>query len=217
VYNQSYDIANTVSTTPEIESETLTEYPLGQAKAQIFGAYILSQTADAFYLVDQHAAAERLLYEEFKTHFDHAGVEQQLLLLPEIMDIKESERQLLSDHKGALEKLGITFDFFGATQIMIKAIPAKLADTSPRQLVQDIVSDLMEEQPPASLIEKLLEKLASKACHGSVRSGRILSVMEMNALLRSMECTSNVSQCNHGRPTLIKLTKGDLEKLFERA
>ncbi|MBX9697261.1 MAG: DNA mismatch repair endonuclease MutL [Alphaproteobacteria bacterium] len=203
---------------PPFYNENISDdHCLGQAQAQLFNSYIISQTEDAFYLVDQHAAAERLLYEKFKQQMATGGVDRQLLLIPDIVDMKESDRAILVEYNDMLKKLGFIVDIFGINQVIVKEIPALLKDMDIKKVILDMASDLNTHALSTQIEERILEKLSTKACHGSVRFGRKLSVPEMNALLRSIEATPFSNQCNHGRPSFIKLTRGDLERLFERA
>lgn len=192
------------------------DHPLGYAKAQLFKSYIIAQASDALYIVDQHAAAERLLYEKLKQDIDNQGIQRQLLLLPEIITLKESERDVLMDHYALLERIGLIFESFGMTQVMLKEVPACLSNSPWKTIVCDLVHDLCHHQHAIEFEDIFLHKLATIACHHSVRFGQELSPLEMNALLRDIEMTPFAQQCNHGRPSFIRLEKKDLERLFER-
>ncbi len=221
-------LANTVSVqqeyqpappdAPFIDESFSSCYPLGQAQAQLFNSYIISQTVDSFYLVDQHAAAERLLYEKLKKQVFSSEIERQLLLIPEIINVKENELALFHQCHEELKQLGFGVDSFGVGQLIVREIPALLKDCPLRQILLDVIEDIKEYDSLSPRIqEKILEKLATRACHGSIRFGRKLSIVEMNALLRDIETTAFSYQCNHGRPSFIRLARKDLERLFERA
>ncbi|MDE0306204.1 MAG: DNA mismatch repair endonuclease MutL [Albidovulum sp.] len=189
---------------------------LGAARAQLHGNYIIAQTTTGIALVDQHAAHERLTYEELKRQFSQRAVEAQALLIPEIVDLVEPERSRLLDSAEALEPLGLVIEPFGIGAVAVQAVPAILGEANCKDLVQEIVDEL-EDGRPNSVVEKRINEILSRmACHGSVRSGRKMSGAEMNALLRKMEETPNSGQCNHGRPTYITLSLKDIEKLFNR-
>jgi DNA mismatch repair protein MutL len=203
--------------------EALTAYPLGAALAQLHNTYILTQTVDGFVIVDQHAAHERLVYERLKTAWKSRNITRQLLLIPEIIEMDPLACESLLAHSSSLEACGLVLDAFGAGALAVREIPALLNPKSIPALVLELADLLMEEdvgalQHSENLITKRMDQvLSSMACHGSVRSGRILKVDEMNALLRDMEATPFSGQCNHGRPTFITLKKGDIERLFGRS
>lgn len=191
-------------------------YRLGLAKAQIDGTYILSETSDGLVIVDQHAAHERLVYEDLKNQLTACAVKRQVLLIPEIITLSASEIAALERHQSILEEYGLNLSFFGGHQIIVREIPALLGQLSVQELLQTIAGELAEHGEPLSLKETLNEILATYACHHSIRSGRKLSLTEMDRLLRQMEATPYSGQCNHGRPTYIELKKNDIEKLFGR-
>lgn len=194
------------------------DHPLGAARAQVFENYIVAQAEDGLVIVDQHAAHERLVYEKIKTQLEENGVEKQGLLLPEIIDLDEEDIALLTAVSDDLAKLGLTIEPFGNGSIAVQDVPALLGNRLNLQgMVRDLVDQLRDDHNTENLLETKLYALCSTmACHGSVRSGRRLSGEEMNALLRSMENTPNSGQCNHGRPTYVKMSFHDLEKLFGR-
>ena len=196
-------------------SPPLEELPqLGLAKAQIARTYIISETTDALIIVDQHAAHERLVYESLKNNAQTST--RQVLLIPEVITLSEKDSEALKPHHSELTQLGLIMDFFGTDQIIVREIPSLLGQESVKSLLQDLAHDCQEHGAHLCLRETLNEKLASHACHNSIRSGRILSLPEMNTLLRQMEETPYSGQCNHGRPTYIKLKKTDIDKLFGR-
>lgn len=191
---------------------------LGVAKAQLFNAYIISQGEDGFYIVDQHACAERITYESLKREMEEGGVKKQSLLIPVIVTCTEAEQEQLLSIAKELSSLGMGIEGFGVRDIAIHSVPALLKDADYPQLIKDILADLNEDQGDGEALKThLLQKLSTMACHGSIRFGRRLSEYEMNALLREAEKTPFSEQCNHGRPSYLKLSKGDLERLFERA
>ncbi|MDJ0613421.1 MAG: DNA mismatch repair endonuclease MutL [Rhizobiaceae bacterium] len=190
-------------------------YPLGSARAQVHKNYIVSQTEKGLIIVDQHAAHERIVYEKLKAGMQD-GLAGQLLLVPEIIDLPEEDVNRLVSHSEAFDKLGLELEAFGPGAIAVRATPAMLGETNVQQLIQDLADEIAEWGSADGLQEKLEHVAATMACHGSVRSGRILKAPEMNELLRQMENTPNSGQCNHGRPTFIELDLKDIERLFGR-
>lgn len=192
-------------------------YPLGAARAQIHENYIIAQSEQGLVVVDQHAAHERLVYEKFKNQMSENGVISQGLLVPDVIDFDEIKAAHLLEHKEALLKLGLDIDNFGAGSIVVRAVPALLGDKiNLKGLLNDILDELEDQDRSDVLEKKLHDVLSTMACHGSVRSGRRMNTVEMNALLRDMETTDNSGHCNHGRPTYITLDLKDIEKLFGR-
>ncbi|MGD8810059.1 MAG: DNA mismatch repair endonuclease MutL [Gammaproteobacteria bacterium] len=202
---------------PDIEREGFTDdFPLGAARAQLHGTYIVSQTADGFVIVDQHAAHERLVYERMKTALATDGVKRQGLLIPEIVELDEGAAQRLVARAGELAELGLVLEGFGNGAVAVREVPAMLGKVDAAALVRDLADELAELGAAFSLKEKLEDVCGTMACHGSVRAGRRLNTDEMNALLREMEATPHSGQCNHGRPTYVELKLADIEKLFGR-
>ncbi len=192
-------------------------YPLGIARGQVANTYIVAEAADGLVLVDQHAAHERLVLERLRT----AGAEDtvkrsQALLMPDVVEMEETACDRLEDAADKLAELGLVIERFGSSAMLVRAVPSTLGKSNPAALLRDIDDDLAKHGEALLLGEKLDLVLATMACHGSVRAGRILSVAEMNALLREMERTPRSGQCNHGRPTWVKLSMEDVEKLFGR-
>ena len=198
------------------QEEPADSYPLGAAKAQIHKTYIVSQTASGMAITDQHAAHERLVYEGLKRDFERREVESQLLLLPAIVEIPQTQRDLLLEAAAELSDLGLSVEPFGPGAVCVRSIPAILIGADCASLVRDIVDSLEETEGPLALQERINAVISSMACHGSVRSGKELSADDMNALLRQMEVTPNSGQCNHGRPTHIVLELKDIDGLFGR-
>ncbi|MFC3267100.1 DNA mismatch repair protein MutL, partial [Camelimonas abortus] len=190
--------------------------PLGAARAQIHGTYIIAQTTDGIVIVDQHAAHERLVYERLKAQRKGQGVARQLLLAPEIVELDPVDADRVLAAAAQLEKLGLVVESFGPGALCVRETPALLGNCDLRRLVRDVADALAEWDHPGALEEKIDHVLATMACHGSIRAGRRLRPEEMNALLREMEATPLSGQCNHGRPTSIELKLSDIEKLFGR-
>jgi len=193
------------------------DFPLGAARAQIHENYIIAQSDEGLVIVDQHAAHERLVYEKLKQQLENKKIISQSLLVPEIIDLDETEINLLQEHQKQLNHLGIDFELFGSNSIAIQSLPTLLGEKiNIQKLIRDIIDECREFETSEKLEKTLHEKLSTIACHGSIRSGRRLNVDEMNALLRQMEQTDKSGHCNHGRPTYIKLDLKDIERLFGR-
>jgi DNA mismatch repair protein MutL len=192
------------------------DYPLGVARGQVANTYIVAEAQDGLILVDQHAAHERLVLERMKRAAANGGVHAQALLLPEVVELDEPACDRLEARAPELAAFGLDLERFGPAAMLVRATPAPLGNGDIHGLVRDLADELAVFDQALSLKERLDEIAATMACHGSVRAGRALSVAEMNALLREMESTPHSGQCNHGRPTWVKLAKGDLEKLFGR-
>jgi DNA mismatch repair protein MutL len=191
-------------------------FPLGAARAQVHATYIVAQTDDGIVIVDQHAAHERLVYERLKTALASTGLARQGLLMPEIVELAESEAARLVAVAPALAKLGLVLEAFGPGAVVVRETPAMLGQVDVPGLVRDLADELVELGEGRALDERLAEVASTMACHGSVRAGRRLSGPEMNALLREMEATPHSGQCNHGRPTYVELKLADIERLFGR-
>ncbi|QQG36169.1 MAG: DNA mismatch repair endonuclease MutL [Micavibrio aeruginosavorus] len=210
--------------TPSVRAETPSpaqpealSHPLGAARAQVHENYIIAQADDGLVIVDQHAAHERLVYERFKAQMTENGIARQGLLAPEIVDLEDADAQRLLDNANELARLGLEIEPFGKGAVAVRSVPALLGQHAdiPR-LIRDLCDELTEHGSVQGLEERINHVLATMACHGSVRSGRRLNAEEMNTLLRQMEETPLSGQCNHGRPTWIKLRLSDIEKLFGR-
>ena len=202
--------------------EDAAQYPLGIARGQVASTYIVAEAADGLVIVDQHAAHERLVLERLRAAgADSSVARAQALLIPEVVELEEPACDRLEDAADRLGALGLAIERFGPGAMLVRSVPHSLRKSDPGKLLQDIADDLAQHGPSedgGSLLlgEKLDLVLATMACHGSVRAGRALSVAEMNALLREMERTPRSGQCNHGRPTWVKLKMEDVEKLFGR-
>lgn len=191
-------------------------HPLGIARGQIAKTYIVAEAEDGLVIVDQHAAHERLVLEQLRRGMSGQAVPSQGLLLPEVVELDEPACDRLEAAAAQLMALGVELERFGPAAVMVRATPAMLGAIDCRKLVTDIADDLAGYDAALGLNEKLELVAATMACHGSVRAGRTLSVAEMNALLRTMEVTPHSGQCNHGRPTWVKMSLGEVEKLFGR-
>ncbi|MCM0033093.1 MAG: DNA mismatch repair protein MutL, partial [Sandarakinorhabdus limnophila] len=173
-------------------------------------------TDDALIIVDQHAAHERLTLERMNRALAGGAVASQALLVPEVVELDEIGAGRVADRADELAELGLEVEAFGPTAILVRATPALLGTCDVKGLITDLADDLSAFGRALSLKERLDGVAATMACHGSVRAGRHLSIAEMNALLREMEVTPHSGQCNHGRPTWVRLAKTDIEKLFGR-
>ncbi len=197
--------------------EDAEQYPLGIARGQVASTYVVAEAADGLVIVDQHAAHERLVLERLRA----AGAEEaikrsQALLMPEVVELEEVDCDRLEEAIDKMAELGLVIERFGPNAMLVRAVPHALGKANPHKLLQDIADDIAKHGDAILLGEKLDLVLATMACHGSVRAGRTLNVAEMNALLREMERTPRSGQCNHGRPTWVKLSMDDVEKLFGR-
>jgi DNA mismatch repair protein MutL len=198
---------------PEKISEN---WPLGVARAQLHETYIIAQTNNGIVIVDQHAAHERLVYENMKKALAEDGIKRQGLLIPEVVEMDESGVDRITQRAEQLAELGLVIETFGPGAIVVRETPAILGEIDVHGLINDLADDLAESDDALSLKEQLAHVSATMACHGSVRAGRRLNGDEMNALLRQMEITPHSGQCNHGRPTYVELQITDIEKLFGR-
>ncbi len=191
-------------------------HPLGYAKSQFHGNFIISETEEGIIIVDQHAAHERIVYENLKKDYYSNKIKTQLLLIPIVLNldnlvIKDSAKKFQN-----LAMFGLKIDVFGSNSIIVREIPSLVSDCNVKSLVDAVVNEIVNEDS-FDLLETEVNKICSTiACHGSIRSGRKLEIEEMNDLLRKMENTKLSEQCNHGRPTFIKLNIGEIEKLFGR-
>ncbi|BBF70365.1 DNA mismatch repair endonuclease MutL [Sphingomonas bisphenolicum] len=191
-------------------------FPLGVARGQVARTYIVAEAEDGLVIVDQHAAHERLTLERMRRAMEGQGVASQALLLPEVVELDEPACDRLEARIAELKDFGLDLERFGPSAMLVRSVPAMLGQSDVQGLVTDLADDLVAYDSALSLKERLDLVAATMACHGSVRAGRVLSVAEMNALLREMEVTPRSGQCNHGRPTWVKLGHGDIEKLFGR-
>ena len=200
----------------DMSDDRLDDTLLGAARAQLHKTYIVAETRDGITIIDQHAAHERLVMERMKAALAADGVAVQALLIPEVVDLPPDQRQALLDEAEFLTGLGLEIEGFGEGSILVRGIPALLGTPDAARLVRDIAEELVELGGSQVLEDKIAHVLATVSCHGSVRAGRRLNDAEMNALLREMEATPNSGQCNHGRPTWVRLSLADVERLFGR-
>ena len=198
------------------QDDQSTDYPLGVARAQLHGTYIVSQTANGFLLVDQHAAHERIVYESLKRQRASRGVQTQPLLVPQVITLDAVSIARLLSIQDLLNEAGLKIENFGDNAIVVHEIPVDLLKADLKELLQAAADETNVTTQSTGTNDKINHMLATLACHHSVRAGRTLRIEEMNALLREMEVTPNAGQCNHGRPTFIELKLPDIERLFGR-
>ena len=211
--NLSSDLAEQALSVPS----RVDEFPLGIAIAQLHGIYILAQNTEGLIIVDMHAAHERILLQQMKLAWDKTDfwVSQQLLI-PKVISITRMQATRIDDLKPQLERLGLDIDQYGDEQLIVRGVPAILHKADFAALVPELLNDLDPNDEAQGLLQKRDQILAGMACHGAVRAHRMLSLSEMNALLRQMEQTEFASQCNHGRPTWRAFPLTQLDKLFAR-
>ncbi len=198
------------------EKHAAPQYPLGAAIAQLHNTYIIAQTETGIIMVDQHAAHERILYENMKHALHNNAIASQSLLIPEVVELDEIIACKLMLHCNKLQSLGLHIEQFGSGTIIVREIPTILGETDIKGLILSLADELLEDDDCNFLQNKLQAICGTMACHGSVRAGRKLTLDDMNALLRQMENTPHSGQCNHGRPTYVELKLADVEKLFGR-
>ncbi len=190
--------------------------PLGYALAQLKGIYVLAENARGLVLVDMHAAHERITYERLKQARAAGAIPSQMLLVPLTLAVSRREADAAEDAASRFTALGFEVSRTGPERLVVRRVPSALAGADVERLVRDVLADLALHDSAARLEEYENEVLATMACHGSVRAQRRLTLPEMNALLRQMEETERSGQCNHGRPTWVQLTQGELDRLFLR-
>lgn len=211
-YDQSVQQIVNKSNQPQVD-----EYPLGIAIAQLHGIYILAQNTEGLIIVDMHAAHERILLQQMKSAWDKPEFwTSQQLLIPKVISITRMQATRVDDLKPQLERLGLEIDQYGDDQVIVRGVPAILHKADFGALVPELLNDLDPNDEAQALQQKRDQILAGMACHGAVRAHRMLSLSEMNALLRQMEQTEFASQCNHGRPTWRAFPLSQLDKLFAR-
>ena len=192
-------------------------FPLGAPVAQVLDTYIIAVASDgSLVLVDQHAAHERLTHEALRAQLLAGEVRRQPLLLPAVVDMPAADAARLVAQSEALDRLGLEIEAFGAGAVLVRAMPAALGVPDPAPLLRDLADEFAEMGEGLALAAKLEAVVARLACHGSIRAGRRLGGPEMDALLRQMEATPRAATCSHGRPTYLKLTRAEIERMFGR-
>ncbi len=219
-FSESYSgrVFDPEAATPEAPEQVRggVSLPLGAARGQVHENYIIAQTEDGVVIVDQHAAHERLVYEKLKTQMADKGVPAQGLLIPEVVELSPDDAARLLARAEDLERMGLRIEPFGNGAVAVRETPAILGEVNAVALIHDILDELSDLGSSGLLQERIEAILSRMACHGSVRSGRVMRAEEMNALLREMEATPHSGQCNHGRPTYVELKLADIERLFGR-
>jgi DNA mismatch repair protein MutL len=215
-YGQMNTAALDVAGLPQDEAGSGQVPPLGYARAQLHGIYILAENTQGLVLVDMHAAHERITYERLKQSQQDSGIQTQPLLVPINIDVSEKEAALVESSPEIFAELGLEVDRSGLESVRIRQVPVVLAQGDSEALLRDVISDLVRHGSTTRIHEAMNEVLSTMACHGSVRANRKLTVPEMNALLRDMERTERSGQCNHGRPTWVQLSIEELDRLFQR-
>ena len=200
----------------ETASAPVPAFPLGVARGQVAATYVVAEAEDGLVIVDQHAAHERLVLERMRAAAAGGEVDRQALLIPDVVELDEPDCDRLEGAIAELAALGLEIERFGPSTMLVRATPAPLGRPDTAALLADLAAEIAEFGTALALRDRLDHVAATMACHGSVRAGRTLSVAEMNALLREMEVTPHSGQCNHGRPTWVKLAHADIEKLFGR-
>jgi DNA mismatch repair protein MutL len=197
--------------------EPSVDYPLGAPVAQVLDTYVIAVASDgSLVLVDQHAAHERLTHEAIRAQVLDGVVRSQPLLMPVVVDLPPGDVARLVARAGDLAGLGLELEEFGAGAILVRALPAVLGASEPAALLRDLADEFADMDEQTVLSARLDAVIARMACHGSIRAGRKLGQAEMSALLRQMEATPRAATCSHGRPTVLKLSKMDIEKMFGR-
>jgi DNA mismatch repair protein MutL len=214
VHDQHFDFAPAARAEPA--TAPVPANPLGVARGQVAQTYIVAEAEDGLVIVDQHAAHERLVLERMRAARADGEVARQVLLIAETVELDEVDCDRLEEAVPGLSDLGLDIERFGASAMLVRAVPAALGSPDVAALLADLAAEIAELGGAVSLRDRLDLVAATIACHGSVRAGRVLSVAEMNALLREMEVTPNSGQCNHGRPTWVKLSAQNIRKLFGR-
>ncbi|MFT8972667.1 DNA mismatch repair endonuclease MutL [Zymomonas mobilis] len=199
------------------DSSEQSDFPLGLARGQIAATYIIAESKDGLVIVDQHAAHERLVMERMRRALQSGQVTSQRLLMPDVVEMDEVSCDLFEQRQDEFAAMGLETERFGHEAILVRATPAMLGNCEVKAMIKDLAAEIAAYDQSLLLKEKFDHIVATMACHGSVRAGRLLSIAEMNALLREMEITPHSGQCNHGRPTWVKLGHKNIEKLFGRS
>ena len=210
------DLPSEAAVSSQNDDMFLQEAPLGSARAQLHSTYIVSETRDGVIIVDQHAAHERLVYERFKVQVSGNSVNGQPLLIPEIVELDGQDRENILAVAEDLAKLRLKVEAFGGTAVCVREVPAILGEFNVSAMIKDICDEIAGSGQSSALSDRIDRLLSVMSCHRSIRAGRQLSTIEMNAVLREMEENPFSGQCNHGRPTYVKLKLADIERLFGR-
>ena len=211
-----YELLSGAATAVRADAEPASVPPMGFAIAQLAGVYILAENEDGLIIVDMHAAHERITYEKLKQDFDDNTLVRQPLLVPVSVSVAESEADLVEQSASRFDALGLCVERTGPTTVVIREVPALLKDADAEALLRDLLADIAEAGTTSRVEHTSHDRLATMACHHSVRANRILTINEMNALLREMETTERADQCNHGRPTWTSISMAELDRLFLR-
>ena len=212
----TYDVLFGRKAAPEVRATPAAVPPLGFALAQLAGIYVLAQNRDGLVIVDMHAAHERIMYEKLKTALELDRIPTQSLLIPATLHASPLEAALVEENGELLRQLGFELAALGPEALVVRSVPAPLQDADPAELARDVLGEIAEYGAARVLQERCHELLAGMACHAAVRANRVLTLAEMNALLREMEATDRSGQCNHGRPTWTQISMSELDRLFQR-
>ena len=214
------EFASPVCYAQDFEGDEVQDFPLGFAVAQIHGVYVLAQNKLGLVVIDMHAAHERIMYEQLKNALDMKSVPMQPLLIPvsfnadrlEVATVQEAQ----ATNDSSLQQLGFDIAILSPTTLAVRAVPTMLQNADAVTLARDVLRDLREYGASRALTERRNELLGTMACHAAVRANRLLTITEMNALLRDMEATERSGMCNHGRPTWFQVSMNELDKMFMR-